>query len=128
MSRARLDPCASCKGFVPPRAEVCPHCRTTQARKAGLFARLHLSALGGAVGGGAIAMTLMACYGGPPVDCEDYGGCFDPDARSLADAQVGDAARSDAASDAARDGAVSDARTDGGADPDAGDAEPDAGP
>ncbi len=124
MTRARLDPCASCKGFVPSRATVCPHCKVARSARAGVFARLHLSALGGAVGGGALAVTLMACYGMAPGDYD----ADDPDARSLADAQVGDSAASDAGRDAARDADASDARTDGGEEPDAGDAEADAGP
>lgn len=38
----------------------------------GVARRLRLRALGGAVGGGAIAFTLMACYGAaPPPPCPD---------------------------------------------------------
>jgi hypothetical protein len=125
MSRARLAPCAICRGFLPSRAEVCPHCKAPHGTKGGVLARLHLSALGGAVGGGALAMTLMACYGLAPSECE---GCYDPDARSLADVQIGDAAASDALRSGATDAGTGDARADGAVDPDGGDAEADAAP
>jgi len=36
-----------------------------------LARRLRLGALGGAFGGGAIAFTLMACYGAAPPPCPD---------------------------------------------------------
>lgn len=53
----QLDKCASCGGFVAPRARRCPHCATTPALKVGVGTTLL---------GGAIAFTLMACYGLPP--------------------------------------------------------------
>lgn len=72
----KLGQCQSCGGFVPGDLSVCPHCdaRVTVAQKAATTARdvarrLRLGALGGAIGGGAIAFTLMACYGAAP--CPD---------------------------------------------------------
>ena len=47
-----------CGGFVPQHRATCPHC------KSGVLGRLGLAAVGGA-----IAFTLMACYGRPP--CKD---------------------------------------------------------
>jgi hypothetical protein len=67
MARSRLSSCSSCKGFVPASAALCPHCRAPQETSA--FARLRLGVLGGALGGGALAFTLMACYGCPPGQC-----------------------------------------------------------
>lgn len=48
-----LTPCPSCSGFVPERHDSCPHC--DQAVKPGAIAK--------AAAAGAMAMTLMACYG-----------------------------------------------------------------
>lgn len=125
MARSKLGVCDSCGGFVPARASSCVHCKTSVRP---LFERMRIGALGGAFGGGAIAFTLMACYGMPPCD-DGTRGCYDDngdaggdesdaarDAR-LPDVQVRDGARSDADDDGG------DASTgDGGEDPDAGDA------
>ena len=122
-SRSKLDVCGSCGGFVPSAAAACVHCN---ASRRPLFERLRIGALGGAFGGGAIAFTLMACYGMPP--CEDGShSChdFDADAGTELDA-ARDAKRPDvqirdaAAGDASDDGGEGDAG-DGGDDPDAGD-------
>ena len=59
--------CSSCAGFVPPTASFCPHC---SAKVEGLLPLLSRTALA-VVGGSAVSMTLMACYGLPP--CEDTG-------------------------------------------------------
>ena len=56
---AKLERCGACSGFVANGASRCPHCR--QAITSGGIARRQLGALGGA-----LAFTLMACYGGPP--------------------------------------------------------------
>lgn len=49
---AKLSRCTDCGGF---RTDArCPHCKTTTSKATTL------------VLGGAIAFTLMACYGGPP--------------------------------------------------------------
>ncbi len=63
----KLVTCTACGGFR--RGLVCPHCG-----KKGALVR----ALGGALGGGAIAFTLMACYGVAPCpegnkDCRSPG-------------------------------------------------------
>lgn len=57
---AKLSTCATCGGFLPRSASSCPHCRTL-VRAAKI--------VGGVIGGGVIAFTLMACYGRPP--CKD---------------------------------------------------------
>ena len=57
--------CAHCRGFVPAAAPLCPHCdRSTVAATTGL-GRAVKTCLKVATGG-AVAVTLMACYGGPP--------------------------------------------------------------
>lgn len=100
-----LSSCSSCGGFVPASTGVCPNCS-----KPSLVTRLRVGALGGALGGGALAFTLMACYGAP--HCEDCVIENDDGGRSLADARVGaDSATTDASSDAADADA---ARADGG--------------
>ncbi|MFO0571922.1 MAG: hypothetical protein U0263_40230 [Polyangiaceae bacterium] len=55
--------CAHCRGFVPASASHCPHCDrgTTDSR----LGRVVSTCLKVATGG-AVAVTLMACYGGPP--------------------------------------------------------------
>ena len=69
-----LERCSGCGGFVPGKLTTCPHCG--RACRSRLATRLRLRMLGGALGGGAIAFTLMACYGRPPCpesDAECYG-------------------------------------------------------
>lgn len=58
-----LTRCPSCGGFVPALGVVCPHCTRAPAR-----ATVRAIAKGVAciVAGGAVSVTLMACYG-PPV-------------------------------------------------------------
>lgn len=122
---ARLDVCSSCGGFVPSLASTCPHCqRSTRP----LFERLRVGALGGVFGGGAIAFTLMACYGMPPCDGDE---CNEPDLEETdaspgrdtrrPNVQVGEAGADAGASDAAPEGDGGDA-TDGGDAADGGDA------
>lgn len=64
-----MELCTKCGGFR--RHAVCPHCgekaKTSRVVKA----------LGGALGGGAIAITLMACYGAPPCP-ESNKDCYHP--------------------------------------------------
>lgn len=60
-----LTPCPGCGGLLPPgqtsiEHQACVHCG---AQAAPLTTGKRVAA---AVGGGLIAMTLMACYGGPP--------------------------------------------------------------
>lgn len=53
----KLETCAACRGFVPPSIGACPHCNTKRGRIGATLAVL---------GSGAIAFTLMACYGAAP--------------------------------------------------------------
>ncbi len=95
-----------------------------------LFERLRLGVLGGTVGGGAIAFTLMACYGSPPCD-DGTDDCFvfNGDAGSTEgdaardarrpDVEVRDGSTGDAA-DASDDASPDDGGRDADADTDAG--------
>lgn len=67
----KLGRCSRCEGFVPAGASACPHCGASSKA----FAKL--GALGAALGGGAIAFTLMACYGRPPCPEGDRD-CYGP--------------------------------------------------
>lgn len=61
-----MHACSACPGLVPARASRCPNCGAHASRpSAGMRA---ITAL---FGGGAIAMTLMACYGLPPCDASE---------------------------------------------------------
>jgi hypothetical protein len=98
--RSKLDICANCTGFVPLHVNACPNCG--KAKKSALA---RLGTLGGVFGSGAIAFTLMACYGAPCANDEvcrgdyDDGGGEDDSGRDAnkPDVKVGD---KDAASDA----------------------------
>ena len=61
---AALLVCDHCEGLVPQARAACPHCDRPIGRGARLLRRLALGA-----GGGALLMTLMACYG-MPAKCE----------------------------------------------------------
>jgi Putative metal-binding motif len=74
--------CSHCTGFVPPNLSACPHCgaesldvKTTS--KTGSLVK-HLANI---ATGGLVAVTLMACYGGPPdafpADNDGDGSSFD---------------------------------------------------
>jgi hypothetical protein len=58
---AKLGTCSGCGGFVAEKSASCPHC--------GKRVRALLGLAGGVLGGGALAFTLMACYGMAP--CPD---------------------------------------------------------
>jgi hypothetical protein len=61
-----LTLCSHCRGFLPPaHAATCPHCGADTAAPASASRSLATKALG-VIGGGAVAVTLMACYGGAP--------------------------------------------------------------
>lgn len=60
----KLETCSTCRGFLPSTADHCPHCRTK---------RIGLGAIATVLGSGAIAFTLMACYGAAP--CAEGGNC-----------------------------------------------------
>ncbi|MBL8741049.1 MAG: hypothetical protein JNK04_08150 [Myxococcales bacterium] len=74
----RLSSCPDCNGFVPPRASVCPNCGVScGAPRKSALARATASIMMLATST-ATAMTLMACYGMPPEEC-DEGQDFDND-------------------------------------------------
>ena len=56
---ATLRSCSSCEGFIPEHATACPNCDVAAPRRSRAMLRL----AAGVLGGGAFAMTLMACYG-----------------------------------------------------------------
>ena len=60
----KLLSCVRCAGFVNPLSSTCPHC---SARVEGIVPLLGRVALA-VVGGSALSMTMMACYGSPPCD------------------------------------------------------------
>jgi hypothetical protein len=60
-----LEKCSSCNGFVPQAADSCPHCSSKR------ISRSSLGAVGLVLGSGAIAFTLMACYGAAPSDMRE---------------------------------------------------------
>jgi hypothetical protein len=79
---ASLSVCNRCGGFAA--RSVCPHCGASIA--APTPGRSSLRTLAGAIGGTAIAFTLMACYGSAPCD-EGDGSCgYHPDAHVDIDA------------------------------------------
>src|SRR5689334_21642782 len=84
-----LDRCESCRGFVPGKAVVCPHCDL--ARTSPVQAKWKRLGVGASslLGAGSASMTLMVCYGVAPhpagndVDCDGYpmtNDCNDHDA------------------------------------------------
>lgn len=80
-----LIPCAHCRGFVTAADERCPHCERSLAERP-TGSRARLLGLLAACGGGALAVTLMACYGIGP--CYD-GSCDPPDFATPTDAADG---------------------------------------
>ncbi|MRG92391.1 putative metal-binding motif-containing protein [Polyangium spumosum] len=81
-----LKSCVSCEGFVPGSASSCPHCGAAVATSGAPSALAGLGkSLAALATGGAMAVTLMACYGLPPCEssvdadgdgvpaCNDYG-------------------------------------------------------
>jgi hypothetical protein len=104
--------CSRCQGFVPPRSLRCPNCAASRSAR-GLLSRVGLA--GGVLGGGAVAFTLMACYGMPPCDDANANGCGYVPPTEDAGGDAGDAGGDAAQADAGRDSAV-DAASDGGAD------------
>ena len=69
-----LKTCTSCSGFIPGQASTCPNCDT--AVPGSLLLSGPMRRIGGAFIGGAMAITLSACYGSPIDVCEvnDCGG------------------------------------------------------
>lgn len=112
----QLVSCRRCNGFLAFALSACPHCDAPVNR-----VRSALLGLATLAGGGAVSMTLMACYGGACLDDADCSPLLDASADALerdvvapdvsvVDPDAGDAGEeADAASDAAFDG-----DTDGG--------------
>lgn len=103
----QLGTCSSCKGFLGIAVRACPHCGIALGR-----ARRIVAGLTGLAGGGAVSMTLMACYGPGCVNEECRYDGPDDAGRTAADARVTPFDASADASDASRDGG-SDAPFDG---------------
>jgi hypothetical protein len=78
--------CSRCEGFIPAKTLRCPHCdQTLHCDQTIHTGRSTLRKLLNVAGGGAVAVTLMACYGGgpmrapqPPVDQVNAPTCSDP--------------------------------------------------
>lgn len=67
-----LKTCVSCEGFVPGSASSCPHCGATASTEKAPSALAGFGkSLAALATGGAMAVTLMACYGLPPCDPAD---------------------------------------------------------
>ena len=60
-----LARCPECAGFVPSQCSTCPNCGHEPSDSGGRLGRLTKACLMLATGG-TVAVTLMACYGGPP--------------------------------------------------------------
>lgn len=64
--------CSHCDGFVPPNLAACPHCGTELLEvKANSRVASIVKNVAAAATGGLVAVTLMACYGGPPSQFDD---------------------------------------------------------
>ncbi|NOU26266.1 MAG: hypothetical protein HOO96_00035 [Polyangiaceae bacterium] len=57
----QLPSCPHCNAFLPPSADVCVQCKQADAGVPGW-----LRPIGVVLGGAAVSITLMACYGPPP--------------------------------------------------------------
>jgi len=64
--------CSHCAGFVPPNLTACPHCSAEllDVKTTSKFGSVVKSVTAAATGG-LVAVTLMACYGGPPSQFDD---------------------------------------------------------
>jgi hypothetical protein len=121
-SKSKLGVCDSCGGFLPANvSSTCVHCKAPVRSP---FVNLRaVSAVAGVLGSGAMAFTLMACYGGACAEDDCFGRAYDRDDASAAtdagrDAFLPDVRVSDPTVDASRD---ADADSDGGDAGDAGD-------
>ncbi|MFO0575887.1 MAG: hypothetical protein U1A78_17960 [Polyangia bacterium] len=72
----KLIDCPSCNGFMTPADAACPHCQRPAAPTSKTGPGWLVGGLA-ALCGGAIAVTLMACYGSP--QCGPRQGCEPPD-------------------------------------------------
>jgi hypothetical protein len=80
---ARLPSCPSCGGLVPTRVLTCPHCDASVVTAPTTLQKLARGILA-ATSGGALSVTLMACYGSPALcepeeDLDGDGACPDVD-------------------------------------------------
>lgn len=64
LGRVKLEQCSGCNGFLPATVSACPHCDQKRSK---------LGAVALVLGSGAIAFTLMACYGAAP--CAEGNNC-----------------------------------------------------
>jgi hypothetical protein len=64
--------CSHCAGFVPPNLTACPHCdaKLLDVKANSKFGSM-VKTVTAAATGGLVAVTLMACYGGPPSEFDD---------------------------------------------------------
>ena len=63
----KLVACTACDAFIPATRPSCPCCDAPR-ESSSMWCRA--TAMLRAAGGGAIAVTLMACYGAPPYNYE----------------------------------------------------------
>jgi hypothetical protein len=117
-----LPSCSSCSGFLGANSTVCPHCGAATSNEAADTTRSRVvRGVVAAATGGAVALTLMACYGPGPVDYVPFDAGEDAaaDGRVVSDAHVAGDAAADAAdastTDAADAGDAHDAALDGDA-------------
>ena len=68
-----MKTCPNCGGFAPAGIKVCPHCET--AFSSSFLFSDPMRRIGGALIGGAMAITLSACYGAPPANISDDPNC-----------------------------------------------------
>lgn len=78
---SNLNVCTFCSGFLPRVTQACPHCGAV-APSSGINGWRGSATVRGLVAvatGGAVAVTLMACYGAPPggPDIDSDGDGFD---------------------------------------------------
>ncbi len=75
----QLGSCKRCGGFLALALRACPHCDAPVAR-----AQQIAFGLAGVLGGGAVSMTLMACYG--PACTNDM--CSEPSSRPITEGEL----------------------------------------
>lgn len=59
-----MESCTKCNGFIPHSLAFCPNCDSSL--KPASFSAV--KKVGAILGGAAVSMTLMACYGAPAMD------------------------------------------------------------
>lgn len=78
MPTPALAACPACAGFVPAARPTCPHCDAALPRGPSRGGRL-AGALARMAASGAVAVTLMACYGAMPRPYPAEAFCADDD-------------------------------------------------